>query len=81
LWVFGSYGVKGLCAYSLRAREKPTVSTPVTWEELEEALNAERAEMLTFTADQVVERVGEKGDLFEPVRSLKQRLPAMGASQ
>jgi bifunctional non-homologous end joining protein LigD len=44
--------------YSLRARDQPTVSTPLTWEEVE------AGGMLRFTADEVLERVDEHGDLF-----------------
>ncbi|HSR84953.1 MAG TPA: non-homologous end-joining DNA ligase [Streptosporangiaceae bacterium] len=47
--------------YSLRARPQPTVSTPVTWDEVEAC---KRAADLVFTADRVVERVDAKGDLF-----------------
>jgi len=47
--------------YSLRARQQPTVSTPVTWEEVEAC---KRATDLLFTADQVVKRVDSRGDLF-----------------
>ena len=51
-------------AYSLRARDEPTVATPVTWDEVEAA--AEGAP-LSFTAPQVLERVAERGDLFAPL--------------
>ncbi|CAN5281229.1 non-homologous end-joining DNA ligase [soil metagenome] len=61
--------------YSLRAKEQPTVSTPVTWKEVEMCLKKKKAELLTFTSDQVLERVAEHGDLFEPVATLKQKLP------
>jgi bifunctional non-homologous end joining protein LigD len=47
--------------YSLRARERPTVSTPVTWEEVE---SCKRPADLTFTADDVLARVASSGDLF-----------------
>jgi bifunctional non-homologous end joining protein LigD len=58
--------------YSLRARARPTVSTPVTWDEV----RATRApEDLTFEAADVLRRVDEHGDLFAPVLSLVQRLP------
>jgi len=50
-----------IAPYSLRARPQPTVSTPVSWEEVEACT---RAADLVFTADQVVERVAAKGDLF-----------------
>ena len=61
--------------YSLRACEHPTVSTPVTWEEVEQALKKKDASLLVFEAEQVLERVRKMGDLFEPVLKLKQRLP------
>ena len=61
--------------YSLRAKDFPTVSTPVTWEEVEQCLKKKDAKLLTFTSDQVLERVGQMGDLFEPVATLKQKLP------
>jgi bifunctional non-homologous end joining protein LigD len=62
--------------YSLRARERPTVSTPVTWKELESAVSREDKSALTFEADEVLDRVVSKGDLFEPVLRLRQKLPA-----
>jgi bifunctional non-homologous end joining protein LigD len=65
-----------VCAYSLRARVRPTVSTPVTWAEVEGALAAGDPDRLIFEAGDVVERVRTRGDLFEPVLTLKQRLPA-----
>jgi bifunctional non-homologous end joining protein LigD len=55
--------------YSLRARERPTVSTPVTWEELEDP------SALVFEAADVLERVEAYGDLFAPVAELEQELP------
>jgi bifunctional non-homologous end joining protein LigD len=64
-----------VAVYSLRARERPTVSTPVTWEEVERALKRKDAGLLVFEAPQVVSRFEKKGDLFEPVLELKQRLP------
>jgi bifunctional non-homologous end joining protein LigD len=64
-----------ICVYSLRARERPTVSTPVRWDEVEEALEKANAEQLVFEADAVLERVEQHGDLFEAVLSRKQSLP------
>ena len=64
--------------YSLRARERPTVSTPVTWDEVRGCLDGGDPERLVFEADQVLERVAEQGDLFAPVRSLVQEIPALG---
>jgi bifunctional non-homologous end joining protein LigD len=58
-----------VCVYSLRAKATPTVSTPVSWAEVEAA---RRAEDLTFTADDALARVETHGDLFAPL------LPAPG---
>jgi bifunctional non-homologous end joining protein LigD len=66
-----------VCVYSLRARERPTVSTPVRWEEVEETLETGSAEPLVFEADDVLERVSEHGDLFAPVLKQKQKLPRL----
>ena len=63
--------------YSLRARERPTVSTPVKWEEVEQAFKKKDAKLLVFEADQVIKRVEKMGDLFEPVLTLKQKLPKL----
>jgi bifunctional non-homologous end joining protein LigD len=62
--------------YSVRARERPTVSTPVSWEEVARCRDARDQQLLTFEVDQVLSRTGEQGDLFAPVVSLKQDLPA-----
>jgi bifunctional non-homologous end joining protein LigD len=64
-----------VAVYSLRAREHPTASTPVTWEEVERALKKKDASLLVFEAKQVVSRVEKMGDLFAPVLELRQRLP------
>ena len=65
-----------VCPYSLRAKGKPTASTPVTWKEVEFAARRGDATTLIFEADDVLARVQELGDLFAPVLKLKQRLPA-----
>jgi bifunctional non-homologous end joining protein LigD len=62
-----------VCVYSLRAREHPTASTPLTWEEVEAA---RKPEDLRFEAADVLERVERHGDLYAPVLELEQRLPA-----
>ena len=54
--------------YSLRARERPTVSTPVAWEELDDP------DALVFEAADVLERLEAHGDLFAPVVELEQEL-------
>jgi bifunctional non-homologous end joining protein LigD len=68
-----------VCVYSLRAKEHPTVSTPVTWDEVAAALKKKSAKILTFEAAEVLKRVDKQGDLFAPVLELKQKLPAVNA--
>jgi bifunctional non-homologous end joining protein LigD len=64
-----------VCVYSLRALAQPTVSTPLTWDEVEAVTESRDPDDLVFTAPQVVERVAEHGDLFAPVVELEQTLP------
>jgi bifunctional non-homologous end joining protein LigD len=66
-----------VCVYSLRAKEKPTVSTPLTWEEVERILDSGDPELGVFEVEEVLARVEEHGDLFEPVLKLKQKLPKL----
>jgi len=58
--------------YSLRAMERPTVSTPLSWDEVSDIADGHA---MAFTSDQVLLRVAELGDLFAPVQTLKQELP------
>jgi bifunctional non-homologous end joining protein LigD len=64
-----------ICVYSLRAKEEPTVSTPVGWKEVENCLKKKKSDLLKFRSDKVIARVEKMGDLFEPVEKLKQKLP------
>ena len=64
-----------ICVYSLRAKEEPTVSTPVTWDEVQNCLKKKEADLLKFRSEKVLVRVEKLGDLFEPVEELKQKLP------
>ncbi len=61
--------------YSLRARDRPTVSTPVTWDEVEDCASSGDPERLVFDSAAVLERVEKQGDLFAPVLKLRQTLP------
>jgi bifunctional non-homologous end joining protein LigD len=64
-----------VCVYSLRARERPAVSTPVRWDEVRRCSRKQDASLLHFESDQTLHRVEEHGDLFAPLLSLKQKLP------
>ncbi|MBV9214333.1 MAG: DNA ligase D [Actinobacteria bacterium] len=67
-----------VCVYSLRAKERPTVSTPVTWDEVEAAARKRSAkDVLVFDSAQALARVERIGDLFAPLLTLKQELPAL----
>ena len=62
--------------YSLRAKaDEPFVSTPITWEELEQAISIKKPDKLYFTPEEVLQRVEKLDDLFAPLLRLKQRLP------
>jgi bifunctional non-homologous end joining protein LigD len=71
-WSQNSRHKTTICAYSLRARPRPTVSTPVSWDEVEDAAEGMP---LAFTATEVLERVEDLGDLFEPTATMVQSLP------
>jgi bifunctional non-homologous end joining protein LigD len=66
--------------YSLRARERPTVSTPLRWEEVDGVRSSRDPESLSFTSADVLERVAEHGDLFAPVVELRQELPVASSA-
>jgi bifunctional non-homologous end joining protein LigD len=66
-----------VCAYSLRALERPTVAAPLRWEEVEAALRAGDAAALRIEAAAALERAEGLGDLFAPVEDLRQQLPAL----
>lgn len=63
--------------YSLRAKSRPTVSTPVTWKEVEITVKKAEAQLLVFDSRAALRRVEKHGDLFDPVLRLKQRLPKL----
>jgi bifunctional non-homologous end joining protein LigD len=64
--------------YSVRARERPTVSTPLAWDEVRAAHDAGDPDRLSFDTEQVLDRLEAQGDLFAPLTSLKQTLPPLG---
>jgi len=66
-----------ICAYSLRAAARPTVSTPLQWEEVRAAHERGDGSGLSFEPHEVLARVAEHGDLMAPVLSLVQELPAI----
>jgi len=63
--------------YSLRAREHPTASMPLHWGEVERAAKRGKADHLRFEIPAAIKRLEKEGDLFAPVLSLKQKLPAL----
>ncbi|HEY6145354.1 MAG TPA: non-homologous end-joining DNA ligase [Solirubrobacterales bacterium] len=66
-----------IAVYSLRARQRPTVSTPVTWDEVETVAESGDGSSLVFEAGDVLKRIEEHGDLFAPVLELEQELPKL----
>lgn len=74
-WSQNDFHKTTVSVYSLRAREKPTVSTPVKWEEVDAAAKGSDPELLVFEAEQVIQRITRFGDLFAPVAAMKQELP------
>ncbi|MGB8768807.1 MAG: non-homologous end-joining DNA ligase [Candidatus Korobacteraceae bacterium] len=70
-----------VCVYSLRAKERPTASTPVKWDEVETCLKKSDANRLVFESDEVLARAKKHGDLFEPVLKLKQKMPPVEVLQ
>ncbi len=67
-----------VCAYSMRGKERPMVSTPVTWDEVSDALDGKDPDALTFEAPDVLDRIGQVGDVYLPNLELEQELPALG---
>lgn len=64
-----------ICVYSLRAREKPYVSFPLAWRELEELAGRQDPEKLQIIQGEAVTRAEKQGDLFQEVLMQKQKLP------
>lgn len=64
-----------VCVYSMRARATPSVSTPLSWEEVEAGFDSGDREAFAFGPEEALERVTSLGDLFRAVLDLEQRLP------
>ncbi len=64
--------------YSLRARERPTVSTPLSWDEVAALAEGGDPESVQMGPDQVLARIAELGDLFAEAATLEQPLPRLG---
>ncbi|MGI9577596.1 MAG: non-homologous end-joining DNA ligase [Microthrixaceae bacterium] len=77
-WSQNAFHKTTICVYSLRARAEPTASTPLDWDEV--AAGAEGEHPLVYLAGDVIERIDSRGDLFDGVLDLQQRLPAPKAS-
>jgi bifunctional non-homologous end joining protein LigD len=67
-----------VCAYSLRAKSAPSVSTPVTWKEIQSAVKGGDADKLVFDPSNVIQRLDDGRNPFEELSSLKQKLPPAG---
>lgn len=72
-WSQNAFHKTTIAPYSMRARPEPTVSTPVSWDEVSACAGGD--ESLVFEAGDVLERVAEHGDLFAPVLTMEQHLP------
>jgi bifunctional non-homologous end joining protein LigD len=66
-----------VCVYSLRAKARPTASTPVTWDEVDKCLAKEDPSLLEFESSEVLKRIDKHGDLFAPVLELEQGVPKL----
>jgi bifunctional non-homologous end joining protein LigD len=71
-----------VAVYSLRAkRDRPFVSMPVTWDELQKAARAGAPNRLDFDPNAALARLTRLGDLYRPVLTLRQTLPKRITSQ
>ena len=74
-WSQNDHHKTTVSVYSLRAKAHPSVSTPMTWREVEKGFASGKAEEFTFGPKEALDRVRKRGDLFEPVLKLRQKLP------
>lgn len=78
-WSQNDHHKTTVCVYSLRAKERPSVSTPMTWREVEQGWRDGDEDRFFFSPADVLARVKKRGDLFEPVLRLNQKLPIKSA--
>jgi bifunctional non-homologous end joining protein LigD len=74
-WSQNDPGKSTVAPYSMRGLQYPTVSMPVTWDEVGAAVARAEVDPLVFLASDVAGRLDRVGDVFEPVRTEVQRLP------
>jgi bifunctional non-homologous end joining protein LigD len=74
-WSQNDFSKTTVAVYSLRCRDRPWASAPLTWDEVADLANDGDPESVRFEASEVLERVSKHGDLFAPVLELKQKLP------
>ena len=75
-WSQNSRHKTTIAPYSMRAKDRPTVSTPITWDEVADGADGEH---LSFETSDVLDRVDEHGDLFADTLTLEQELPVGGS--
>jgi bifunctional non-homologous end joining protein LigD len=80
-WSQNSWHKTTISVYSLRARTRPTVSTPVDWDEVDQVALSGDGTSLVFEAQAVLDRVATNGDLFAPVLRERQELPLLPAAR
>lgn len=76
-WLQNHLTKSTVCVYSLRARQRPTVSTPITWDEVAAAVDGDVPTPLAFEPGDVLARVAADGDRFAPVLDVRQELPPL----
>lgn len=76
-WSQNDFFKTTVCVYSLRAKDTPTVSTPITWDEVEATKKSKDPDDLKFSYADALERVDKHGDLFAPVLTRQQTLPKL----
>ena len=74
-WSQNDHSKTMICIYSLRAQDKPTVSFPLSWKELEDSASRRDPGRLQVLHSQALSRAEKEGDLFQEVLVKKQKLP------